>query len=178
MKQIIFAFLLTASSALAEPERPPCDDAGPDTTFCAGATFARVDEGQTQGLSFWMHRDGYLSKVLVQRVPEERVDGAEIEAQIIAMVSQQAQDIGRSFAFSDLKSASVDGATFGTLSYKLSKAEKENAILHSYVAIRGKVLQVISQIALKRASPDPAALERAHAAALDAITLTQAGHDA
>lgn len=170
---IILALATTApmSGAWAE-ENPTCSEAGPGAAFCKGATFSRVDDGVTKGLSFWIDRAGYLSKVVVQTDPDGKADQALIESQILAMVSRQASDIGRDFKFSDVTSTTAGGAPFGTLSYSLARKGRNQAILHSYVAVKGIVIQVISQIAMKGASRDPEALMMAHHRALDAIDLT------
>jgi hypothetical protein len=177
MKRIFSAVFLALTTtapitgAWAE-DRPTCREAGPGAAFCTGNTFSRLDDGVTDGLSFWMDRAGYLSKVLVQTDPDGDADQALIESQILAMVSRQASDIGRDFAFSDVTSTTAGGAPFGTLSYSLAREGRNQAILHSYVAVKGIVIQVISQIALKGADRDPEALMLAHHRALDAIELT------
>ena len=176
MKRNFFAFFFAlavaapTSSALAETSTR-CSEAGPGAAFCTGSTFSRIDAGVTEGLSFWLDRAGYLSKVLVQADPDGDADQATIESQILAMVSRQATDIGREFEFSDATSTTAGGAPFGTLSYSLAQEGQDQKILHSYVAVKGIVIQVISQIALKGAAKDPEALMMAHHRALDAIEL-------
>lgn len=153
-------------------EQDGCRHAGPGAEFCAQGTFRRVDTGTVEGMSFWLDEAGYLSKVLVQPDAEGGSGQATIEQQILTMVSGQAVGIGRDFQFSDLTSTSAGGAPFGTISYALTGKGRTQAILHSYVAVRGIVVQVISQIALRGVPADPAALMQAHHRALDAIALT------
>ncbi|MBD3664239.1 hypothetical protein [Sulfitobacter aestuariivivens] len=175
MKSFLFSafFVLSLShTAGAETKTSACDVAGPGAAFCQGETFSRLDGGETTGMSFWLHQAGYLSKVVVQEVPEEDAVQSDIESLIIDSVSQQAVALGRGFEFIDLSSATAAGAPFGTLSYNLAHAKGDQAILHSYVAVKGLIVQVISQIAIKEASRDPAALQNAHAEALSALELT------
>lgn len=156
----------------AAAEDPGCRVAGPGAEFCTQGAFQRVDTGGVEGLSFWLDQAGYLSKILVQPDAEGAADQTRIEQQILAMVSGQATEIGREFQFSDLSSTSAGGAPFGTISYALAAEGRTQAILHSYVAVKGIVVQVISQIALKGAAADAEALKQAHHRALDAIELT------
>ena len=172
MKQILFSTFLAV--ALATPlmaEERNCAKAGPQAEFCANGQFARLDEGATPGSSLWMYRGGYLSKVLVESLADAHAKRATIEARIMALVSRQAVEVGRRFEFSDMTSATLGGAPFGTLSYTLAGEDGDSVILHSYVAVEGKVAQVISQVALKRADRDPDALRAAHDAALSAVRL-------
>ena len=168
-------FVLTsfqqAKPVFAEDD-PSCRAAGPGASFCTDGLFARLDKGGTQGLSYWLDSRGYMAKVMVQNGPTEAADQARIESQIMAMVSRQASEIGREFEFSDLTSANAGEAPFGTLSYTLAGASQNQPILHSYIAIKGVVVQVISQIALKGAEKDAEALLLAHHRALGAIHLT------
>ena len=182
MKKAFFSFLLSFTLvgphlAGAAGATSDCGRAGPGAEFCSGATFARVDAGQTRGMSFWMHRAGYLSKVLVQEMPQEGARRGDIEAAIISIVSQQASSIGRSFEFSDISSSTRGGAPFGTLTYTLSGQSGDKPILHSYVAVKGVVVQVISQLAVKTADPGPQALHAAHRDAVAAIHLKGPGSD-
>jgi hypothetical protein len=177
MKELVSAFFLASvlmvpvQSAGAE-EPLGCRAAGPGASFCAGQRFARLDKGGTRGLSYWIDAKGYMSKVVVQSGPEGPANQAMIESQIMEMVSRQANDIGRDFEFSDLTSATAGGAPFGTLSYTLGGTGQDQPILHSYVAVKGVIVQVISQIALKGTKRDAKALMLAHHRALDAIQLT------
>ena len=161
---------ITTGSANASDTRG-CRIAGPGASFCAESDFARVDIGSTEGLSYWLDSRGYLSKVVVQNGPADGADQARIEAEILAMVTRQALDIGRAFEFDDLTSATAGEAPFGTLSYSLSGARQDQPILHSYVAVEGIIVQVISQIAVNGAARDADGLMLAHHRALEAIHL-------
>lgn len=178
MKSNLFSTVLIclATSAGGVPalaaEEPLCRSAGPGAEFCTGGSFTRVDTGDVTGISFWLDEAGYLSKVLVQDGVGDGVDQAQIEQQILAMVSGQADDIGRDFEFSDLSSTTAGGAPFGTISYALAMGGGRQSILHSYVAVNGIIVQVISQIALKGVPNDATALRYAHHRALEAIALT------
>ncbi len=177
MKHILSAiFLSLAAMAPMTPalagDQAACPPAGPGAVFCGGAAFNRLDRGGTEGLSYWLDHSGYLTKLVVQQGPKGIADQSVIESQIMAMVSRQAADVGRDFEFSDITSASVGGAPFGTLSYTLAGSGRKQAILHSYVAVKGVIVQVISQIAMKGTDQDPEALMMAHHRALDAIQLT------
>lgn len=155
-----------------------CGDAGPRTEFCGGAIFSRLDDGSAQGVSFWLHRTGFMSKILVQEVQGGNFSQGDIEGSILEMVSSQANAQGRAFTFSDIEAANIGGQPFGTLSYAFSREGGEQAILHSYVSTGDLILQIISQIGLSSASSAPDALEKAHAAALHALVLTDAGPEA
>ncbi|SFE03090.1 hypothetical protein SAMN04488523_104265 [Sulfitobacter brevis] len=173
LAMIIFALAAFQQAApVWADDDPSCRAAGPGASFCTEGLFARLDKGGTKGLSYWLDSRGYMAKVMVQSGPTEAADQAQIEAQIMAMVSRQASEIGREFEFSDLTSANAGEAPFGTLSYTLAGASQNQPILHSYIAIKGVVVQVISQIALKGAKRDADALLLAHHRALEAIHLT------
>ena len=60
----------------------------------------------------------------------------------------------------------------------LQGGQQDSAVLHSYVVVKERILQVVSQIALKSASRDPADLEQAHAAALKAVKINDPASDA
>ncbi|NNE50850.1 MAG: hypothetical protein HKN30_00425 [Sulfitobacter sp.] len=152
--------------------------AGPDAYFCFGEAFKRLELGTGAGVSFWMHETGYLSKVLVEETVGKDVSQSQIETRILNMVSQQAEHLGRAFAFSDLQATSVGGVPFGTFSYRLRGDERESAVLHSYVAVKGRVLQVVSQLALRSSTSGAEALEKAHADALRAVKIEDPSSDA
>lgn len=169
----IFGLVLWGFGAqMSASETNPCASAGPGASFCAGALFSRVDSGTVEGLSFWMDKAGYLSKVVVQSAAGPSVDQALVETQILSMVSAQAESVGRAFEFRDLDATTTGVAGFGTLSYSLAKAGRSQAILHSYVLVKGVVIQVISQIAKKGTAGGPGALMVAHRRAVEAIKLT------
>lgn len=168
-----FAALLAVPAAADQVVLTDCSDAGVGATFCHGQTFAALDAGQPEGMSLWLHERGYLSKVLIEELADPQVTQGQIEGRIMALVSAQADHIGRNFEFEDISSYSAGGTPFGTISYSLRDAKGPKAILHSYVAAKGVVLQVISQIALKEADPAPDALRKAHAAALKAVHLAE-----
>lgn len=159
-----YADTLTASA--------DCDGPAPGMTFCSGDEFSRVDDGLTAGQSYWMHEDGYVSKLLVQPGPQQAVTQADIESQIIAMVSAQAARIGRSFEFSDLSSMAGDDALFGTINYTLAGDGTPLNIMHSYATMEGVLIQVISQGPVQNVSDHPVDLKSAHFDALAAIHLT------
>lgn len=164
---------LGAPALAEEPMLDECSQAGAGALFCQGSHFAQLNYSQVEGISFWLHREGFLSKVLVEEIADSKVDQAGIESRIMSLVSAQADEIGHEFDFEDLASHSLGGAPFGTLSYSLVQKGSPKAILHSYVATKGVVLQVISQIALKTADTDPLALQTAHAEALRAVHLSE-----
>jgi hypothetical protein len=164
------AALIALPVAAEQAVSKDCKAAGAGAVFCRGDNFKPLNYSQVEGISFWLHREGFLSKVLVEEISDE-VTQARIESRIMKVVSQQAESIGTEFEFEDLASDMLDGAPFGTLSYSLMQKGSPKAVLHSYVATKGVVLQVISQIALKSADTAPAALEVAHAAALRAVRL-------
>lgn len=155
-----------------------CGVAGPNAYFCFGDTFRELKLKQVEGVSFWMHEGGYLSKVLVEETGGKAVTSSQVETRILAMVTEQAHDLGRDFNFSDLRSANVHGVPFGTFSYRLEGAAQDSAVLHSYVVVKERILQVVSQVALNSASRDPADLQEAHAAALRAVKIVDRGSDA
>lgn len=171
------ACFLLPSVALAA-DAGSCVRAGPGAEFCAGGDFSRIDDGSTDGITYWLHQGGFMSKVLVQDVGQGSFTQGDIESSIIAMISAQAASQGRAFDFSDIEAAQMGGQPFGTLSYALSRKGGEQAILHSYVATGRLVLQIISQVGLSSASRAPQDLEQAHAAALHALTLADAGPEA
>lgn len=180
--RIFFAALLALSfgpmGASAEQGSKPCGVAGPDAYFCFGDTFKKLELNKGAGVSFWMHETGYLSKVLVEETGDKQVTRSQIERRILAMVSEQAEHLGRDFAFSDLSATTLDGVPFGTFSYRLRGAKQEAAILHSYIAVKGRVLQVVSQLALRTAGSGAEALEKAHADALRAVKIEDPSSDA
>lgn len=166
-----------AAPVLAD-ETDHCALAARDAFFCSGEEFRKLDLAEHEGISFWMHRAGYLSKVLIEETGSSTVSQSVIERRILEMVSQQAQNLGRDFAFSDLEAATVQGMPVGTFSYDLKGKDGVASILHSYVAVRGRVLQVVSQMALKSATGEAVSLETAHSAALRAIQIRELGSDA
>ncbi len=178
----VFAALVAAglshAPAFAQDATTECAVAGPEAYFCFGDTFNRLELELGEGVSFWMHEDGFLSKVLVEETGNKTVTPAQIETRILQMVSEQAKHFGRALAFSDLNATSVHGVPFGTFSYRLQGGAQNSAVLHSYVAVKGRVLQVVSQIALANADVAPEALERAHAAALRAVKIKDLTSDA
>lgn len=165
-------------AALAEEGTKPCSVAGPDAYFCFGDTFKKLELNRGAGVSFWMHETGYLSKVLVEETGDKKVTQSQIERRILAIVSEQAEHLGRDFAFSDLSATTLDGVPFGTFSYRLRGAKQESAVLHSYIAVKGRVLQVVSQLALRTAASGAEALEKAHADALRAVKIEDPSSDA
>lgn len=175
LKNFFFSFLVTlslgATAVHADPALEECSIAGPDAFFCSGKTFRQMKLDMGEGVTFWLHKTGFLSKVLVEDTNGKPVTRAQIENRIIAIVSNQAGHFGSAFSFSDLSSTTVGGVPFGTLSYELEGEETNHAVLHSYVSVKGRVLQVVSQLALAQASKEPAALAEAHAAALRAVRI-------
>lgn len=172
-----FAALVSPFSLAAQELGSNCGVAGPDAYFCSGDAFTQLDVDQGEGVSFWIHRTGYLSKVLVEDLGGKEVTQAQIERQILALVSSQVESLGRDFAFSDLTASTVHGVPFGTFSYRLKGEAQDSAVLHSYVAVKGRVLQVVSQLLLKSADPKAEALEQAHAEALRAVKLEDLSSD-
>lgn len=175
---IFIAAAVCSTPALAADPATDCAVAGPEAYFCFGDTFEQLELELGEGVSFWMHEGGYLSKVLVEETGDKTVTPAQIETRILKMVSEQAKQFDRVLAFSDLNATSVHGVPFGTFSYRLQGGEQNSAVLHSYVAVKGRVLQVVSQIALNSADTAPDALERAHAAALRAVKIKDLTSDA
>lgn len=175
---LTLAAVLGPCAVLAQDAAATCDAAGPSTYFCSGDSFSKLDLGQRDGVSFWMHNTGFLSKILVEDTGGTQVTQSQIENRILAIVSEQADQLGRDFAFSDLSADTVAGVPFGTFSYNLQNDKVDSTVLHSYVALKGRVLQVISQIARKSASSEKEALQQAHAAALRAVKLTDPSTDA
>ena len=164
---------LAPLTAAAQNVTPDCVSAGPGADFCTQAQYNRVDQGQTEGISYWLDAQGYLAKVVVQPGPTRPAESAVIESRILSMVSQQANHVGRAFEFSDLSSARAGGARFGTISYALAdKTGRGQPVLHSYLAVEGVIVQVISQPAVNGAPRDAEALTLAHHRALEAIELT------
>ncbi len=174
----LFAALLSPGILAADEVQSECGAAGPDAYFCFGDAFTKLDVDHGEGVSFWVHKTGFLSKVLVEDTGGKDVTQGQIERQILALVSEQAEHFGRDFAFSDLSATTVGGVPFGTFSYRLRGATQEAAVLHSYVAVKGRVLQVVSQLLLKSADTKANALEEAHAAALRAVKLEDPSSDA
>lgn len=162
------AALTLAGHANADDAAKPCINAGPDAYFCAGDTFTQLEVAHGAGVTFWLHEAGYLSKVLVESGDGTPPTQGQIERQILTQVSQQAASIGHDFAFSDLQARSVNGAPYGTFSYQLKGADQDSAVLHSYVAVGDRVLQVVSQALVKMTGAD---LEHAHDDALRAVRL-------
>ena len=180
MKFIFFlcaALALGAGGAMADSADSGCDVAGPDAYFCFGDAFSKLDIEEVEGVSFWLHKAGYLSKVLVEETGDTEVTQGQIERRILDMVTAQAVSVGRDFDFTDLSATTVHGVPFGTFSYRLKGARQESAVLHSYVAVKGRVLQVVSQILLKSARTDIANLEEAHAEALRAVRIDDPSTD-
>lgn len=178
LSALFLALALVPVSLTAEESHAGCDVAGPDAYFCFGDAFSKLDLDQGEGVSFWVHKAGYLSKVLVEDTGGKDVTQGQIERQILALVSAQAESFGRAFSFSDLTATTIHGVPFGTFSYRLRGGSQDSAVLHSYVAVKGRVLQVVSQILMTSASTDAKALERAHADALRAVKLADASSDA
>lgn len=178
LSALLSAALLSAAPLAADDAPPACGVAGPDAYFCFGDAFTRLEIDHGEGVSYWVHETGFLSKVLVEDTGGKDVSQGQIERQILALVTKQATDLGRDFAFSDLSATTIGGVPFGTFSYRLRGAEREATVLHSYVAVKGRVLQVVSQLLLTSADPRTSALEEAHAAALRAVKLEDLSSDA
>ncbi|MEW9920831.1 hypothetical protein AB2B41_14550 [Marimonas sp. MJW-29] len=174
---ILFLACALSASPLAAEDAGNCATAGTDAFFCSGELFQKLELGKHEGVSFWMHRAGYLSKVLVEETGSKRISESQIERRILDIVSRQAENLGRAFAFSDLDATMGPGVSVGTFSYSLKGARGEASVLHSYVAVKGRVLQVVSQLALKSAASEAVSLEKAHAAALRAVRIEDLGSD-
>ena len=160
---------LIAQPAFSGETHPDCSRTGPGMSFCAGDDFRRLDGGQRTGISYWMHLDGVISKVLTEKDNAMAVTQAAIEARIIEMVDAQAGAEGQEFEFVDLDSRSINGAPFGTLTYRLAGPKQATTVLHSYAALNGVVVQVLSQIAPRNTSGDANALRHAHFEAVGAL---------
>lgn len=169
-RKFVFPLLLAATAAAAEPIGDGCTGTGLGVEFCGGTGFARIDKGQYPGQSFWLHRGGYFSKLLVQR-DDASVTPTQIEAMILQTVSGQATRIGRDFEFGDLEARSIGGVPMGTLSYTLSTKGASKAILHSYVATGEVVIQVLSQHVRQPENARESELLAAHEAALSALRI-------
>lgn len=169
-RQLFAAGLLAlgGTAVMAEEDTTMCSLAGPGMQFCAGEVFQRLDAGATEGMSFWLHSDGFVTKVLAEESDSGMATQTAIEARIIAMVDAQAGAGGHGFEFVDLDSRSLNGAPFGTLTYRLQGAQSATTVLHSYAALDGVVVQVLSQIA-PRNRANAAELQEAHFAAVSAL---------
>lgn len=163
--------LLSCAPLYAASLEETCDRTGTNARFCAGTVFAQVAPDTPEGVTFWLHERGYLSKVLVEDTGTATPSAAEVEARIVSIVAQQAAMLDRTFDFADLEAGVTSGVSFGTLRYALRTGDRGQTILHSYVAAQGVVVQVISQVALKSASRDLSDLTAAHADALRAVRL-------
>lgn len=180
-KKFLSVMLLCGLAPLilsAQDAAGTCGVAGPDAYFCTGEVFRKLDLDQGEGVSFWLHEAGYLSKVLVEETGDTEVTQGQIETRILDIVSRQADTLGRAFAFSDLSATEIHGVPFGTFRYRLRGEKADSVVLHSYVAVKGRVLQVVSQMALRSAASKRVTLEKAHAAALRAVKIEDPSSDA
>ncbi|MGJ8544401.1 MAG: hypothetical protein ACSHWZ_03080 [Sulfitobacter sp.] len=175
MKQAVFAALIALASAgsVAAEELGGCAQIGPGAGFCGADLFKPLRQYDLPGQSFWLHRAGFLSKLLVQDDPAGRANQGEVEAQIIGMVRGRAGEMGAGFEFLDVVSARAGGQPYGTLSYRVKDGGRAKTILHSYLVADGVVVQVISQIGVSRASREATALSAAHEDALRALRLSR-----
>ena len=57
---------LGATAVHADPALEECSIAGPDAFFCSGKTFRQMKLDVGEGVTFWLHKTGFLSKVLVE----------------------------------------------------------------------------------------------------------------
>lgn len=160
---------IVTQPVLAADVLPECSRAGPGLTFCAGADFTRIDKGQNKGISYWLHPKGFISKVLAEKGGALTVTQQAIEARIIEMIDARAGAVGQNFEFIDLDSRSINGAPFGTLTYRLAGPNKSTTVLHSYAALNGVLVQVLSQMSPRSTAEDAAALRHAHFAAVGAL---------
>ncbi len=168
----VFALGLLATLAqpvIASDAGTECSNVGPNMRFCSGETFKRLDSGQRNGISYWSHSGGFVSKVLTERDSFDLATQNIIEGRIIAMINAQAEAAGHDFEFFDLDSRSLHGAPFGTLTYQLTNAETATVVFHSYAALNGLVVQVLSQIAAGDGSESVTALKSAHFEAIGAL---------
>ncbi len=173
-RKFFVACLLSVSvqPVLAADGHPACSRAGPGLNFCAGEDFMRIDKGQSMGISYWLHPDGFISKVLAEKDGTIAATQQAIEARIIEMINARAGAVGQDFEFVDLDSRSINGAPFGTLTYRLAGPKKATTVLHSYAALNGVLVQVLSQVAPRSSAGDTEALRHAHFAAVGALQPT------
>lgn len=163
---------ILAQPVLADSALPECSRTGPGMTFCGGQEFTRIDRGQLRGISYWLHPDGFISKILTEKDSKIAATQQAIEARIIEMINARAGAAGQNFEFVDLDSRSINGAPFGTLTYRLAGPKKATTVLHSYAALNGVVVQVLSQVAPRGTADDTEALKHAHFAAVGALKPT------
>lgn len=170
-RQFLAACLIFTLShpVMSDTGVPDCSRAGPGLTFCAGKEFRRIDAGQHRGISYWLHPDGFISKVLAEKDGKVAATQQAIEARIIEMINARAGAVGRHFEFIDLDSRSINGAPFGTLTYRLAGPQEATTVLHSYAALNGVLVQVLSQVAPRGGGNDRAALTHAHFEAVGAL---------